>query len=180
MADPHNPKRYGELWPQYKIDAALEAMEPFKYLVVFSGGWAWHFLSPKGHPELKHAHDHKDLDLMVPKFNVGAVVGMLKGAGFEKVATKYDRLPSEEQFRRYERVEDDGVHPPFRITIDFFVKDVPVRTIDGWMVVEPSLLLTFYSTFHSSKSCFAVQAAKRLLDQGIDPQGRPELVEIPS
>jgi hypothetical protein len=180
MGDPHNPARYGELWPQYKIDAYLEALLPFQSLVVFSGGWAWHFMSPKGHPEYKHAHDHKDADWMVPPSNVGTVVGMLKGRGFNKVHTRFDRLPSEEEFRRYEKVMDDGVNPPFRITIDFFVRDVPVRVIDGWMVVEPVILLTFYSTFHSSKACFAVQAAKRLLDAGIDPQGRPELVEIPA
>ena len=41
--------------------------------------------------------------------------------------------------------------------IDFFVKDVPVRVIDGWMVVEPEILLTFYSTIHSSKFCCAMQ-----------------------
>jgi hypothetical protein len=31
----------------------------------------------------------------------------------------------------------------------------------------------------SSDKCFAVQAAVRLLKQGIDPVGLPELVEIP-
>jgi len=179
MADEHNPDRYGELWPQYKIDAYLEAMEPFRDLVALSGGWAWHFLSAKGHPEYKHAHDHKDADWMVPSPNVGVVLPMLGMFGFQKVRTRFDRLPSAEEFRRYEKVIETPEHPPFRLTIDFFVKDVPVRVIDGWMVVEPSVLLTFYSTFHSSKSCFAVQAAKRLLDAGIDPQGRPELVEIP-
>lgn len=180
MADEHNPDRYGETWAQHKIDAYLEAMLPFQSLVVFSGGWAWHFMSPKGHPEYKHAHDHKDVDWMVPPCNVGTVVGMLKANGFEKVTTKYDRLPSAEDFRRYEKVVEDGEHQPFRLTIDFFVRDVPCLVLDGWMVVEPSLLLTFYSTFHSSKSCFAVQAAKKLLDQGIDPVGHPSLVEIPS
>jgi len=184
MADPHNPNRYGELWPQHKIDAYLEAMEPFKSLVVFSGGWAWHFMSPKGHPEYKHAHDHKDVDWMVPSCNVGSVVGMLKAAGFEKVRTRFDHLPSEEDFRRYEKVVDPegGEHPPFRLTIDFFVRDVPCLVIDGWMVVEPYLLITFYSSFHSSDSCFAVQAAKRLLDSGLPGMaivGHPDLVKIP-
>jgi len=179
MADPHNPARYGELWQQHKIDACLGALGPVRTLVVLSGGWAWHFLSAPGHPEYKHAHDHKDIDILVPLANVGTVVGILKTNGFEKVATRYDRLPSDEDFRRYEKVIEDGKHPPFRITIDFFVKDVPVRVIDGWMVVEPTLLLTFYSTFHSSKSCFAVQAAKKLIDAGIDPQGHRTLVEIP-
>jgi hypothetical protein len=179
VSDPHNPERYGETWPQYKIDAYLEEMEDLRPFVVLSGGWAWHFMSPPGHVELKHAHDHKDLDIHVPPRKVGLVVGMLKHAGFEKVRTRYDKLPSEEDFRRYEKVIDDGEHDPFRLTVDFFVKDVPEREIEGWRIVEPATLLTFYSTIHSSGSCFAVQAASKLLERGIDPLGREELVEIP-
>ena len=75
---------------------------------------------------------------------------------------------------------DDGEHPPFRITIDFFVKGVPSREIDGWRVVRPETLLTFYGNIHSSGSCFAVKAASRLLEQGIDPVGREELTQIPA
>jgi len=136
---------------------------------------------PEGHTELKHAHDHKDCDWMVPPFNVGSVVGLLKAEGFAKVRTRFDRLPSDEDFRRYEKVVEVEGHKPFRLTIDFFVKDVPIRqTRSGFLVVEPRTLLTYYSTIHSSKSCFAVQAAAKLLDQGIDPEGRPELVEIPN
>ena len=180
MADPHNKARYGETWPQYKIDAYLEHLQPLRPYVALSGGWAWHFMSPVGHVELKHAHDHKDLDLMVPKAHVGIVLPIILGQGFKKVATKYDRLPSAEEFRRYEKVVDNGEHPPFRLTIDFFVKDVPVSMIDGWMVVRPELLVTYYSSIHSSKSCFAVVAAEKMIESGIDPMRRPELCEIPN
>ena len=180
MGDPHNPKRYGETWPQHRIDAYLKLMEHIKPFVVLSGGWAWHFMSPVGHVELKHAHDHKDLDLHVPPIYVGTVVSLLKGVGFVKVRTRYDCFPSAEDFRRYEKAIDDGEHPPFRITIDFFVKSVPFREIDGWRVVRPETLLTFYGNIHSSGSCCAVKAATRLLEQGIDPVGREELVEIPT
>lgn len=183
MADPHNPDRYGEVWPQYKIDACLLALQPLKNFVVLSGGWAWHFLSPKGHTEFKHAHDHSDLDLMVPPRTVTSTMVALRGAGFEKVATKYDRLPSEEDFRRYEKVEDDGINPPFRITIDFFVKDVPIlQTPGGWLVVRPDVLIGYYSNIHSSTSCWAVQAAQRLLAAGVAPEslvGDRRLLEPP-
>lgn len=171
MGDPHNPDRYGETWPQYKIDACLLALHPLKNLVVLSGGWAWHFMAPKGHTEFKHAHDHKDIDLMVPPRTVSSTMAALRDAGFEKVPTKYDRLPSEEDFRRYEKVEDDGVHPPFRITIDFFVKDVPVlQCPGGWLVVRPDVLVGYYSSIHSSTSCWAVQAAQKLLEAGVKPE----------
>jgi len=58
-------------------------------------------------------------------------------------------------------------------------KDIPCRTVDGWLVVEPKHLLTLYSNIHSSDKCFAVQASLKLIEQGIDPVGRQELIEIP-
>ena len=185
MADDHNIERYGETWPQYKIDAYLEVLYQIKHFVVLSGGWAWHFLSPKGHVEYKHAHDHKDLDLMVPPRTVATVMSLLQGMGFEKVGTKYDHLPSEEDFRRYEKVvyreneDPEGEAEGFRLTIDFFVKEVPFLQVPGgWMVVRPDELVSYYSTIHSSKSAWAVVAAKAILEAGGKPEdivGDPQL-----
>lgn len=192
MADPHNVSRYGELWPQYKIDAMLAVLEELQEFIVLSGGWAWHFMSPAGHPEYKHAHDHKDADIFVPPSLVATAVALIKGPlGFPKARTIYDKhsKSNKEEFRRYEKLVEDGEHPPFRLTIDFFVGTVPTRTVEGgWLVVDPATLLTFYKRaeggiqdhhIHSSDLCFSVVAAKKLLDAGIDPVGRPELVEIP-
>jgi len=180
MGAPHNPTRYGETWPQPRIDAALAELEHIKPWAILSGGWAWHFLSPKGHIELKHAHDHKDIDLFVAPADVATVVTKLQDCGFQKVWTKYDRLPSDEEFRRYEKSVEPPNGKPIRVTIDFFLRDdVPAREIDGWRVVEPEYLLSLYSNIHSSDKCFAVQAATRLIARGIDPQGNPELVKIP-
>jgi hypothetical protein len=180
MGAPHNPNRYGELWPQERIDTGLAELEAVRPYVIISGGWAWHFMSPKGHAELKHAHDHKDIDLFVAPPDVAAVVATLLEHGFQKVWTKYDRLPSDEDFRRYEKTVEIAGAKPVRVTIDFFVRgDVPFREIDGWRVVEPRYLLSLYSNIHSSDKCFAVQAAAKLIQRGIDPVGRAELVEIP-
>jgi hypothetical protein len=180
MGAPHNPNRYGELWPQERIDAGLAELEAVRPWVIISGGWAWHFMSPQGHAELKHAHDHKDIDLFVAPPDVAAVVAMLQERGFQKVWTKYDRLPSDEDFRRYEKTAELDGMKPVRVTIDFFVRaDVPFRELDGWRVVEPAYLLSLYSNIHSSDKCFAVQAAAKLLQRGIDPVGRKELIEIP-
>ena len=181
MSTPHNKKRYGELWPQHRIDVCLQELEVIKPFVTLSGGWAWHFMSPVGHKEYKHAHDHKDIDLFVHPSNVATVVSLLKSRDFAKAWTKYDKLPSAEDFRRYEkRVEMEG-QSSVRITIDFFVRDdVPSRDINGWQVTDPSFLLTLYRKIHSSDKCFAVKAAIQLLDQGIDPVGRSELVAIPT
>ncbi len=179
MGAPHNKNRYGELWPQFKIDACLNELNVLKDIVILTGGWAWHFMSPKGHQELKHAHDHKDIDIFVRPENVATVMLKLQEQEFAKVWTKYDKLESKEDFRRYEKnivVEGGNV----RITIDFFVsKDIPCRTVDGWSVVEPEHLLTLYRNIHSSDKCFAVQASLKLIEQGIDPVGRKELLEIP-
>jgi len=51
--------------------------------------------------------------------------------------------------------------------------------INGFTVVKPELLLTFYRNIHSSDKCWAVMAAKDLLQKGIDPIGHPKLSEIP-
>jgi len=164
MSDPHNPDRYGEIWPQYKIDAYLDVLQALKACVVFSGGWAWHFMSPVGHVEYKHAHDHKDLDLMVPPRTVATTMGVLQEMGFVKVATKYDHLPSAEDFRRYEKVVEVEGHEPFRLTIDFFVKDVPtLQCPGGWLVVRPNILVSYYRTILSSKSCWAVLMASQAM-----------------
>jgi hypothetical protein len=125
MAAPQNPSQYGETWPQHRIDACLAEMEAVRPWVILSGGWAWHFMSPPGHAELKHGHDHKDIDLFVPPGNVATVVSTLKDRGFEIVWTKYDRIPSAEDFRRYERVVEAEGERPVRVTIDFFVREVP-------------------------------------------------------
>lgn len=177
MGDRHNKSRYGELWPQYRIDRCLEELNVVKDYVVLSGGWAWHFISPQNHKEYKHAHDHKDIDVFVKPENVGAVVSLLKERSFEKVWTRYDKSPSDEDFRRYEKNVTD--EKEFKITIDFFVGDVPTRVVNGWNLTEPEFLLSLYSSIHSSDKCFAVKAAMKLIEANIDPVGRKELVEIP-
>jgi len=177
VAAPHNKKRYGEQWPQWRIEALAE-LEPIKPWVIFSGGWAWHFMSPQGHDELKHAHDHKDFDVFVPPEKVAIVLVVLNENGFATVPTRYG--PGKDDFRRYEKLIDVG-DTQKRVTIDLFVREVSFRQHkDGWLYVEPEYLLTLYSDIHSSDNCFAVVAAKKLIDKGIDPEGRKELVEIPS
>lgn len=179
MGAPHNKNRYGEIWPEYRIAHSLDALEPLKQLIILSGGWAWHFMSPNGHVEYKHAHDHKDIDLFVHPRNVAEVMAILYQNSFQKVWTRYDQLPSQENFRRYEKVVTTEEHPAFRITIDFFVNDVPYRMAKGWKVVEPSYLLGLYSNIHSSDKSWAVQSSIRLLQKGIDPMDREELVSKP-
>ena len=179
MSNPHNPNRYGECWPLHRISAYLSDMKQIRPYVTFSGGWAWHLLSPPGHAERKHAHDHKDVDIFCPKANVGTVIGILASLGYVKTSTKYDSIPSSEDFRRYERVINDQ----FRLTIDFFVGDYPTLELPGgWRIVRPSVLLSFYGTTHSSDKCWAVQAATKLLKNGEKPGnlvGRSELLVCP-
>lgn len=180
MGAPHNKKRYGELWSQDRIDLSLIELELLKEFIILSGGWAWHFLSPEGHAEYKHAHDHKDIDIFVHPKDVPELMFLLLERGFKKAWTRYDHLPSDENFRRYELTVFNEIGRPIRITIDFFVKaDVPYRTVKGWKIVDPEFLLGLYSNIHSSDKCWAVQAAMKLLDKNIDPVDREELISIP-
>jgi len=177
MSTPHNPDRYGETWSQEKIDEYLYELEKLRKHIILSGGWAWHFMSPPGHTEYKHIHDHKDADIFVLPENVWIVIDTLQKQEFKKVKTRYDRLPSKEEFRRYEKTVS-GKERPFRITIDFFVNTVPFIEVFGWKVVEPKHLLSLYSNIHSSDNCFAVQAASKLIEQEISPVLRDELIQI--
>jgi len=180
MGTPHNKKRYGEVWSQDRISLSLLELQLLREFVTLSGGWAWHFLSPTGHTEYKHAHDHKDIDVFVDPRNVAEVMCILQQRNFKKVWTRYDHLESEENFRRYEKTVETDAGKSIRITIDFFVKPaVPSRCVKGWNIVEPSFLLNLYSNIHSSDKCWAVQVSLRLLAKNLDPLDREELVTIP-
>lgn len=180
MGAHHNIKRYGEVWPEFRILHGLEILNQLKDKVIISGGWAWHFMSETGHTEYKHAHDHKDIDVFVKKENAAEAVMILQQEGFQKVWTRYDHLQSEENFRRYEKTAELENGKSHRITIDFFERnDLETIEINGFTVVKPELLLTFYRNIHSSDKCWAVMAAKDLLQKGIDPAGHPKLSEIP-
>lgn len=176
----HNKKRYGELWSQDRISLSLLELQFLREFVILSGGWAWHFLSPKDHIEYKHAHDHKDIDVFVDPKHVAEVMYVLQQRGFKKVWTRYDHLPSEENFRRYEKIVIIETGKSIRITIDFFVKSaIPSRFVKEWTVVDPTFLLLLYTSIHSSDKCWAVQASTILLAKNIDPLDREELVAIP-
>lgn len=58
--------------------------------------------------------------------------------------------------------------------------DPPAIEVQGVRVVEPEHLLSLYGTKHSSEECWAVQAARKLLKNGISPVGRPELSQKPA
>lgn len=180
MGAPHNIKRYGEVWPECRIQNGLEILEKLKKIIIISGGWAWHFMSETEHTEYKHAHDHKDIDVFVKKENVAQALMILQEEGFQKVWTRYDHLPSAENFRRYEKTIELENGKFQRITIDFFERnDLETVQANGFTVVRPDVLLSFYRNIHSSDKCWAVMAAKELLEQGIDPVGHPKLSEMP-
>lgn len=180
MGAPHNIKRYGEVWPECRIQSGLEILEKLKKIIIISGGWAWHFMSETEHTEYKHAHDHKDIDVFVKKENVAQAVMILQEEGFQKIWTRYDHLPSAENFRRYEKTKELENGKFQRITIDFFERnDLETVGANGFTIVRPDVLLSFYRNIHSSDKCWAVTAAKELLEQGIDPVGHPKLSEIP-
>ena len=71
--------------------------ERYLELIVVSGGWAWHFMSP-AHDELKHAQDHKDADVFVFPENLWKLLDRLKSDGYEKTWTRFDGVTDLECF----------------------------------------------------------------------------------
>jgi hypothetical protein len=105
-------------------------------------------MSEIGHTEYKHAHDHKDIDIFVKKENVSEVVMILQQEDFQKVWTRYDHLPSEENFRRYEKTVETENGKFHRVTVDFFERnDLETVESNGFTVVKPEVLLSFTEIF---------------------------------
>lgn len=176
----HNIKRYGELWPSYRVELGLKILDKLRQWIIVSGGWAWHFMSEMNHKEFKHAHDHKDIDIFVNPKNVSVVMQILLEEGFEKVWTRYDNMPSNENFRRYEKLDWLPTGKEVRVTIDFFEsKNIEHVQVNGWKVVAPKTLLNLYSNIHSSDKCWAVKGAVKLLKEGENPIGHPLLSRNP-
>ncbi|MFE8604302.1 hypothetical protein [Archangium violaceum] len=171
MGDPRNPRRADEPWNLDRLriaEAELRALAP---LVTFSGGWAWHFMAPP-HEELKIFHDHKDVDLFVEPGRFPELVQLLTDRGFHRIWSRFDATST--HFYRYAKYVGDA-----KVILDVFVRHVPSVEVGGMRVVEPATLLTFYGDIHSTDDCVSVLAARRLLDRGIDPIGRSELVTRP-
>src|SRR6188508_2128635 len=83
MGDKLDSGRFGELWNPLRlqvIEQELLAIQPY---VVLSGGWAWHFLTPPGHVEYKHAHDHKDAGVFVAPPLVAPLMALLSALGYQ-------------------------------------------------------------------------------------------------
>jgi hypothetical protein len=176
MGDPHNPARLGELWDEARLAVLLDELRAVKDLAILSGGWAWHFMTPVGHAEYKHAHDHKDCDLFVEPSSASTLVAALKDRGYERAWTRFDRLPGSKDFSRYTRSVDHRGRP-VKVMIDLFVEAVPSVEAGGFRVLEPSVLLAQYGHRHGSEQCFSVQIARRLAARGIDPVGHPEMAD---
>jgi hypothetical protein len=168
MAAPHNPKRYGELWDNEKLKATLKQLEHIKSMVVLSGGWAWHFISPQGHAEYKHAHDHKDVDVFVEPNKAWSLIAVLHQLGFAKESTRHDS----NQFQRYTSAAPEG-----KIVLDIFVDSVPCVEANGFLVVEPSHLLSLYNSIHTTDNCWAVKNADKLLQKKISPINHPAMID---
>lgn len=74
-------------------------------------------------------------------------------------------------------VRRNGTPPEnVKVIFDLFVHDVPTIEVDGYTVVEPNHMLTFYGTKHSSEQCVAVQAARRIQSEGGEIVKNPLLV----
>ncbi len=107
-------------------------------------------------------------------------MGDLLDNGFQKVWTRYDYMPSEENFRRYQKTDWLANGKQIRITIDFFEsKNLDTISVNGWTLVAPKTLLSFYSNIHSSDKCWAVKAAVKLLEKGQNPVGNSPLSKNP-
>ena len=66
------------------------------------------------------------------------------------------------------------------MTIDFFESStVETIQVNGWTLVEPKTLLSYYSNIHSSDKCWAVKAAIKLIAKGKSPVGNALLSKNP-
>jgi hypothetical protein len=154
-------------WKQEKLLEQIDVVRSLGDLVVVSGGLAWHLMSPV-HVEDKILHDHSDIDLFSDSQEV---FPKLKEMGFRRYWTKY----ATDNFYRYGRTAQRN-DKRVKILIDLFIGDVPFIKVENIKVVEPRYLLGLYESTHSSKNCTAVKNAAVLVQHGINPVGRSELI----
>jgi hypothetical protein len=183
MGDPRNPARADEKWNPKRIAAQEWEIRTLSDLIILSGGWAWHFLSPP-HEELKLHHDHKDIDVFVKPEHAAELFGVFDCLGYSHVSTIYDSKPPSDhpaaklyrEFQRYEyHAEWEGEH--VKITFDVFIGDLTSLEVDGIRVVDPKVLLSMYrAKAHTTDDCTAVIAARELLTKGVEILKNPELV----
>jgi hypothetical protein len=150
-------------------------MELVKDHVVVSGGWAWHFMTETGHPEYKHLHDHKDVDLFAKPEDAYVVMEAFRSNGYRRAKTMHDH---QREFWRYEKGIEVG-DQMVKVTIDLFIRDVPFIEVKGWKIVRPAYLLSLYGTVHANAGCFAKMVAQELLDRGESPIDHPRMARIP-
>lgn len=58
-----------------------------------------------------------------------------------------------------------------------FIEEIPTIQLGEFKIVEPRYLLSLYGRKHASKACTAVKAATLLVQRGISPVGRRELID---
>jgi hypothetical protein len=177
MGSVHNPARVGEMWSATRMTIILEEIKAIRNYVIVSGGWAWHFMTPPGHTELKHAHDHRDADLFVAPKDVASLLALLKNRGYKKTWTQFDGIPSLQSFSRYVK-HVQSREETVKVMLDLFVAEVSCVETQGFRVVRPKYLLSLYGVVHGSDQCFSVRIASRLIAQGINPVGRPERADF--
>jgi hypothetical protein len=154
----------------------LEEISAIRDYVVISRGWAWHFMTPPGHAEFKHAHDHRDADLFVAPKEAASLLALLKNRGYQKTWTRFDRMPGSQTFSRH--TKHVQTHEEIvKVMLDLFVAEAPFVETRGFKVVEPKYLLSLYGRVHGSDKCFSVRIAKRLIAAGINPVGRSEMAD---
>lgn len=172
MGDPRNPHRVLEEWSPKRLMVLQDHVEGLPSYVVLSGGWAWHYMSPP-HTEYKLLHDHKDVDLFVRPQELAVLMNLLANSGFERTWTRFDSRSKD--FYRYSKIAEGDV----KVILDVFCKAVPYVEVGQKRVVDPAHLITLYGEIHSTEDCVAVLAAKKLLDAGVSPIGRKELITMP-
>lgn len=154
--------------------------------VVVSGGWAWHLMTPAGHVEYRHAHDHRDLDLFLdPRFRDDAM-NTLRRMGYIQSWTRFDSSAltssvgsSPRPFSRHvkDALRDDRY---YKVTVDLFLEPIAVREIQApWgrsiRVVPPARLLELADSQSPAAACLSARIARDLLARGLDPVGHPEM-----
>ena len=174
-----NLKRITELMDEDKLSALLVEIEAIKDRVTISGGWAWHFMSPVGHVEYKHAHDHKDIDCFVSPApgNVASLIMLLRSRGFERTWTRFDS--SSDDFYRYTKPVEMG-DKVVKVVLDVFIGDIPSVMANGVRITEPNYLISLYGVKHQTEKCFSVSIAKGLIAKGENPVENPAMGDYES
>lgn len=114
----------------------VQLLTQLKPWIILSGYWARYITNQTA------VQDENDIELYIHPSNTHKIIELLEAQGFNKVWTRYDYVPNNENFKQYEKTDwtYDGKQTKSVIHI-YQTLAIDTITINGWALVASTLFV---------------------------------------